>query len=434
MYTGWIAFAGSELANTARARAYADRYGVQVACPPCDGLEQVLGWPYYETPEADDAPWWDPSRPESGQLLGVWCTGADGFQSAPTARTVTDLPGGGGILSGLRTPHREVRLQFQVLALGDCAASYALGYLSAALKGRLCRPDACGGDVMCMYACCPGCTPPSGADRLPGEQELRTMYDVGVIDGPSETAREYLPGSAGCGPQGCDPGVPVLLTVEVTLALANPWIYCQPTDASGGWVDLSHGSFVPDYDPDAIYAQCASVAASPCPSDPNCPPPPFPFFPALPANACYPTGAMAAQRTLLTVAPDHVPDWWESVPVVTIETGETDLRRLTVRFYSNPLGIPCTEQDPDPCSACADLNIAYLPKRSTVVLDGRQLRASMSCPGGSGRPVMTGPQGSSFSWPVFGCGGGWCVELVAQSPVDGSARVRVEIAARVDAA
>ncbi|MFB7906485.1 hypothetical protein ACFC1T_08680 [Kitasatospora sp. NPDC056076] len=384
----------------------------------------------------DDAPWFDRSRPESARVLGFYGLSIEGIGSAPSSRSTTSLITDGSLLGPLRFKHREMRFKVLVVSLDDCAASYALEYLAAALHGTVCGDTTCTGDTMCVWSCCPDCT--SASTEAPGTRQLRTLYDVGLIDGPHETDRSYMygpgAGDRGCSGPGCNQENPVFSNVEFTVAAGKPWLFHQPVSSpASGWVPLANGQLLTNFDPDAVLSQCPKPVD--CTLDPNCILPPLPPLPPLPVDDCYPRGPMTARRTMLTIRAQEVPEWLESVPVVQLFTGtDKPLRRLTVRFYANPIATDCSASTPDPCTACADINIAYLPPNSNAVIDGRTQRASVDCSGGLGRVNLVGPLGAAFEWPVFACGSGWCVEIISSSDLGTGAQVRVQLAARSDAA
>lgn len=434
MYTGYATFANSELVNDLRAYAYGLNNGFALECGPCPGLNAALGNPIYTDPKTDDAPWYDASRPESARVLGFIGISLDGFQAAPVERTVSPVIGDGALIGPLRLKHREIRFKVMILAMDDCAMVYAMEYLAAALRGRICGVTACSGDTLCMFSCCPDCSYDSKPLAAPGVREMRTLFDVALIDGPTEIERAYLSGRAddSCSVNSCTGGNPLFANVEFVLAAGKPWLYHQPLSSpASGWVDLVQGQNLPNFDPDAVYSKC--VTSSPCATDPTCVRPALPPLPPLPRDPCFPVGPMNAKRTMLTIRPNEVPEWLESVPIVEFTTGSAPIRRVTVRFYSNPIGVDCSLQEPDACSACADINIPYLPPGANVIIDGRTRRASMECSGGTGRVALIGPQGGAFEWPVFACGTGWCVEILARSDMASDAQVRVRIAARSDA-
>jgi hypothetical protein len=159
-----------------------------------------------------------------------------------------------------------------------------------------------------------------------------------------------------------------------------------------------------------------AVETADCVRDPNCPDPLPPVLPPPALDLCYPTTSFTARRWVIPLPAGKVPVWQEKVPFIRINPGSFDLRRLTMRWYQNPLSRDCATQL-DPCGACAEVQVPYLPRNSWFTLDGRTERAEVDCPGGPGlttaSPPIYGRGGSPFTWPVFGCDVPQCLEILA---------------------
>ncbi|MFD3978240.1 hypothetical protein ACFWR6_06605 [Streptomyces griseus] len=358
----------------------------------------------------DPAPWYDPAVPESAHFLGVMGIDAAGFSSSTRSRTPVQLIGDGAALGIARRSHRELAYTVLLLAREERALPYAQEWLSAALQGAPCEGE-CLGDEIGVFSCCP---------EGDGLRELRHLYGVGLIDGPDITSVRYM-----------DEG----LIAEATFVLAAaPWIYREPLAGLGDWITLRDGALL-TYDPDEVYADC--VDPTPCLTDPLCPAPPLPVRAPVPVDACYPTGAAEFRRSVVSLTPDDQPEWLETVPVLELETGATALRRLVVRFWANPLGSDCMDVA-DPCAACTDIQIPYLPPHATLRVDGRTQQAEVTCAAGSqdsvtSTPTLYGPLGQSFEWPVFSCPTGLCIEILSTAATTSpEARARVLLVPRSD--
>lgn len=411
MLADYLELAGNEVINSARAAVYAGARGVPLQCDPCPDIADAIGDLPYTDPVTDGAPWYDPAVPESLGVLGVLGLGVAGFDSSPVTREPVQLVGEGAALGPLRRQHREIAYTVLLITADDCSQSYGLEWLSLALQGSAC--GSCTGDEMCVFSCCP----------VDGDTELRHLYDVGILDGPQVTETKYLSTGA------------VLTTVTFTLAAGKPWIYHDPLPTLTDWVPLGVGDVVGPVDPDQVYQQCATAA--PCASDPLCPSPPLPPRPPAPTSPCYPEGLGTFRRSLISVSPLNQSAWLETVPVLEVRPGAQDMRRLIVRFWTNPQGNPC-ELEADPCNVCTDISISYLPSGSHLTVDGRVQRAVVECqqiPFGTSTstPVVYGPQGANFSWPAFSCPTGLCIEVWSDSAYTaGDATARVLLVPRAD--
>ncbi|MEU6932889.1 hypothetical protein AB0A05_27445 [Streptomyces sp. NPDC046374] len=435
--TDWLAFAGTEIVNTSRARVYAAAYGIDVECEPCPGLDEALkvsdpNW-YggYASPAEDDAPWYDPAVPESARFLGVIGLSFLGFSTNPIERTLTPRIGDGSFIGNLRRTAREINLSLALVAADEQAMVWGLEWLAAVLRGSACGPDACGGDDLCVFAACP--CPPDGPTQEWGDREMRHLYDVGLVEGPAENDRFDMPGLK-CGDTS-DCGPPMISQVSVTLTAGLPWLYHEPIPPVPGspeWAYITQGELVTGYDPD--QDDCPPVPD--CLADPACPLlPQLPEVP-VPRDPCYPSGPYNAWRTRFSYEPVRASEWRELVPVLVVETGGAPLRRLSLRIIPNPNGLDCS--DLSNCSSCGHLTVAYLPANATFQVDGRVSRAAVDCPSANGSafslPNLFGQRGGAYSWPVMECGGAACVEVYAATDADAEARVRMELVPRGDLA
>lgn len=401
----------TEIVNSARASAYAELYCLLTGCEPCPGLPEAIADDPYVDPVSDPAPWYDPAVPESAFFLGVMGLDAVGFSQSTRGRTPVQLVGDGAALGVARRSHREITYTVLLLVREECALPYALEWLSAALQGAPCE-GACLGDELGVFSCCP---------TGDGTRELRHLFGVGLLEGPEVTATRYL-----------DEGI--IAEATFTLVATVPWIYREPLETLTDWITLRAGTLL-NFNPDEVYGAC--LEATPCLEDPLCPPPPLPVRAPVPVDACYPTGAATFYRSVVSLPPVDQPEWLEAVPVFELETGATALRRLIVRFWANPLGGDCMDVA-DPCAACTDIQIPYLPAGSKLIVDGRTQRASVDCPAGplgtaTSSPTLYGPLGRSFEWPVFSCPTGLCIEILSTSATTAAdARARVFLVPRSD--
>lgn len=423
MYSGYLAFAGNEIINSARATAYATAMAITtVRCPPCETLSRASGDTPYSSPDMDDAPWYDPVEPASKEFAGLLGLEVVGGSHTVATRAITALVDNGAALSPLRRPHREIQFRTLAMASTERALSYGLSWLAAALRGGFCG-SGCSGDQMCFYTACPTCPPWSGVDTDPcmdlAGSYWRQMFNVGLLtmDAPSDIRR--IAGGW-------------VAQLQFTLAAGDPFIYREPLLAATG---PQPGQVLPNYVDPGVPAECTEAAD--CLRDSTCPTPPAPILPPLPTDACFPTGPFTASRVMLTLPSGRTPAWQEKVPLIYIKAGSKTLRRLTVRWYTNPVERDCATSS-DPCTACAEINLPFIPAGSTLTIDGRSQSATVDCPGGPGlataRPTLYGRGGTPFSWPVFSCTDSMCLEVIAQADsIANDAKIDIYDVVREDA-
>jgi hypothetical protein len=413
-------FACTEIINSVRAATYSQLYCLPIECDACPELPCALGDgdfqqdPYtpYTDPATDEAPWYDPAVPESTGVLGFMGLDVSGFQSSTVSRTPVPLVGDGSALGIARRAHRVITYTVLMIVRDECALSYGLEWLAATLNG--CCDDGCNGSTLGVFACCPTC---DGCDAM------RYLYDVALLEGPTVESLEYL-----------DDGI--LARITYSLVAGKPGIFRNPVESSETWYDLTAGTLVTT-NPDTVYSQC--VGAADCLSDPTCPAPALPDRVPVPVDPCYPTGSATFRRTVISLATTDVPNALDMVPVLELEVGNTDLRRLIVRFRASLTGQDCADTLLDPCSVCADMQIPYLPAGSMLTVDGRTQRATVECDtakvgSSTTSPTLYGAQGDAFQWPVFQCPEGMCIEILSTSASTGAGtRARVLMVTRSDA-
>lgn len=421
MYTGYLAFAGTEVINSVRAAAYARAMNITaVSCGGCDTLPRALFDTPYSSPDQDDAPWYDPTEPASKEFGGFVGLEITGLSKTVAAHSLVPLADNGAALHPLRRTHREVQVRALALARSECALSYGFSWLSSVLRGRICSTG-CDGADLCFFTCCPPCgpLPEEGEPDTCGDPYWRTILNAGLLtmDEPSEVRR--LPGGGWCA------------QISFTIACGSPFIWRAPVLMATG---PQPGDQLPDYEDPGVPPDCQEP--SDCLRDLACPPPPAPVLPPVPVDACFPTGPFTASRTVIALPRDQVPIWSEQVPLIFVRAGSQRMERLTIRWYGNPRDVDCATVDP--CSACAEVNIAFIPANSTLTIDGRTESAFVDCAGGPGiataEPQLYGRGGTPFVWPVFSCNAGACLELIAKADsVATDASIEIYYVVREDA-
>lgn len=417
-YEGWATFAGVEIINNARIKAYAEGFGIAaIKCPPCPDLPAAVGDDPYTNPVTDDAPWYDPGVPESGRFAGFLGLEFVGLNKGTARRGRVDLAGGGSALTPAIHSDREFTVRTYAVAQDYDALVYGLGWLITALKGGICTP-ACGGDEFCLFSACPS-GDPEALDF--GDHQSRTMFEVGIVDPPTLGTVRKLSGGVGA-------------RIEYTLVAGKPWLYHEPGDITlnTDLDEIYEGDVIGGEDPDVVC-----VEPTDCLVDPFCPPPPTPPAVPIPVDPCFPTTPYIAERFIIAVPPDVAPEWLEKVPLISLYTGNEAMRRVSIRFLANVQGGDCLGPS-DPCASCTEINVAYLPPGATLTLDGRVERATVDCAGGSGmattQPALYGPGGTTFSWPVFDCNTSLCIEVLVEKDYRAAnAMLSMQIVARTDA-
>lgn len=205
-YDGYLAFGGNEVINTSRALGISR----SADCPiswlrtirDCPALADALGDPPYGYANIADAPWYDPTRPESARFYGVYGLGFSGIMDSTRQVQVTEGLGDGGAIGSIRDGVRSVRAQAAIVARGADALEYGRSWLKAALDPGACgqHGEECGTTDVEYLASCP---PERGIVRISGSDEIfaekMNPFGTTIVPGVGveEIGDDGLPGWVG---------------------------------------------------------------------------------------------------------------------------------------------------------------------------------------------------------------------------------------------
>jgi hypothetical protein len=404
----YLCFAGQEIANNCATVAYAQGGYSTVAvhgCGCCPGFDLALGTTF-STPAGDNQPWIDTAEPDSGDFAGLLITDITGLDSAPFSRSVIDVSNGGAVLGRGRYGARSIVVTGVLIGATCCAIDYGLRWLASALRGSCDTTSGasrCAGDDLEYYLCCP-----EACEDAPGFTSIaacfspykRTLHRVALTSGPEIISKQ----GTGCG---CCDSCPVE-TVQFTLTAGEPYAYGTPVTVADGVPLAPMASQCPVWTPVPAGTACAATSNCPaevsCTLDPLCPQPVAP--PSIPqvTNPCACT-PLNRSTVCADIPPNMISSNAEGVPVIEIFAGMGALRDVVITIFTNPQDLPPDQLDP--CAACAQVTVAYIPPSGTLILDGTTRRATITCPGGGTTPANTvvGSLGKPFTWPVLDCGG-----------------------------
>lgn len=159
-YQGYMALANEsgqtiELVNAARVKAYTDNLAPTIGlrgCDDCEGLPEALG-EEYTTPEADNAPWYDPTDPETADFYGVYPLAFEGIDDSTRTIESAELTGDGSVVVGSRYTGKDIRVSGMAFAKDEAALYAGMSWLDNALNGT--EEGRCFGDRLNLYSSCP---------------------------------------------------------------------------------------------------------------------------------------------------------------------------------------------------------------------------------------------------------------------------------------
>jgi len=405
MLTEYLCLDTGEIANNARVKAYARKLGLLSIKCACPSLADNTGGPF-TSPDADDAPWYQETIPASAEFAGVYVQEVTGLDGSTNGVEVATLPNGFGSPSARRPAPRTIGVTLTLVAATERALNYGLQWLDGTLTAESCAP-ACLGNSLQFFAHC--------EDTVP--MIRRYLYDVALTSGPTETLRKQIKRS------GCTSW---LATVELTIVASNPYIYMerqitytQQFDSQSvpgcdvRWYEVDQGC------PDGI--NCNQGVAAGFLDDPNCGVAITPPAYATEEDDCGCSTRYVSASGVIALrsepdAAEPTPEFAAQVPVIEIDAGGKEMRRLTVRFFRrDSVDDDCTDVTADPCDACAELNVPYLPGGASLIVDGR-LRRAIAIQESSGAMtdashLLRSNGGARWDWPAI-VGPNLCAQIM----------------------
>ena len=271
----------------------------------------------YTTPEADFAPWYTATIPESAHFWGWMIEKVEEVAAPPISRMVTDriTEFGGASVGRLRRKGRTMR--FTLIGFGgyELAMDYGFRWLTDLLTTENSINETC--DATFRTSCPPIDDPPTFAQWDTGRW---TFKDVGIIDGPHYE----------------DPPNPDMQCnvrrVSFTVVAQVPYAFKCPLPV------ITNQSWI---------TQLWSPEEGPCP-------PVNWICDALQASYCQTVSAGS--------------DIGESSLVINVTALDKDISNLVISVTPNPLGYPCDSELLGP--PCDSITVPKLYAWSTLVYDG----------------------------------------------------------------
>lgn len=343
----------------------------------------------FTTPADDLAPWYDPARPESADVLGFYITE---LIVAPTYSRQMRARQHGGSLGAARFGPREVQVTGWCYTRTERANEYAKSWLFEALVAGSCNGD-CGLPDLLMYRTC------CGEDNT---GELRTLKRVGLVSPPKDLEANKFPKRAG-------------FKFEYTLSAEVPHVFLTPEAVAGGLI------MDPDGEPECnICAPCPAPGPSVCTCGNLAAPQRIVTRDDSDDTWCQP--ALVRRRYIPVAAAQG---WDTAAAIIGVTAGSVaatsgwvGLKNLRILAFQNPLGLTGPElvdgetvidyadyfrcQEP-----CMSIEVSCLPAGAELVIDAAARTATLTCGNvtGSGYPYLSSRNGAAFAWPELDCSG-----------------------------
>lgn len=368
----------------------------------------------YLTPEIDLAPWFDAQVPESAEFAGLYVEEVTGFDSVVN-REVTDAAVIGSAFGPLRLRGRSLTVTGWLRAKTCAAAEYGLSWLTEALMGDQGCDDCATGALTMIRSC-----PPAGADLDPARY-IRTLLNVGLVDGPKVTDRAGV-----C----CEDCGSTMLRVQFTLASTSPFIFSESE-----WLAFRDSFDQGPFAYDLSWPCAGGCPEAPEPWRPDCapasPPPPTPISAG---QGCYCEPWETMRRC---VSYENTNQWNEVTSYIEVQAGIDEVRNLKIVAFKNVPGraCPCDYENDEfwRCvEPCASVGIAQIPPGARLVIDSRVRQITMTLPGGQvveGMSYVSSlEEGRPFDWFDIG----HCTSLCMVASVAASSTVELNCSGPTD--
>jgi len=382
---GYLCLGGDEVLNHCRTLAYV-RAGLAPAwsafAATCDCCCANTDDGNYTIPNSvvNPAPWWDPTRPESAEFLGLIVkefSSSVPMQSAPSR--------GSGRSCAIPVP-RVFTADGAIVASSCRGTEYGKEWLVRALNGA------------CIdNGCCPERTGIIQRWCDAGSAGERTMVDVRMATVDFTDRPPTVP---------CCEGSPFHFTLE-----SDPWLYgtsqgCvinQPWDLNPA--DATCIDWCPNCPEPPTIPGAGGI--DPCAPQPAIAPPPVAL------SVCWCEPILSTRQCCHVVG---LPQWSDSVIRISIRSGSKPLKNARVRIWpdnpslldpSTPAGAAAFHCFPE----CAIAEITQIPANSTLVIDGVTRMITLTEPGDvtvRAENLVFGPSRTLWDHPAVLCGlGNW---------------------------
>ncbi|MDE1675128.1 sugar transferase [Nocardia gipuzkoensis] len=414
MYRGWLQLAGAELTNTSRLIAHArpdvpqswEEALAQCACR-ADYVQYDDSWPGLQDFLGDDpyvlanAPWYDPSVPQSSEFLGYWVLSVEGLGPIPVDRAVSDAICSGGVAGPHRDRYRTITVAAVLVACTNAGVEFGLEWLACQLR----EAKSLQGTTLEYLAAHPE---NSAADPA---LLRRTMSRVVVTREPKVTTQFGIRGS--------ENRQSAVYVADFELTALDPYTYGPAITQTVSWASTVTEQIGWAHPPDCEDPE--SCAEIPILASAVCVPNVIDVTPVQPpvCSGCIP---VCQVQTRVATVPSAVGVLCrDQVVTLIITAGATD---ASVNFWFRPCGETAL------CDRVGFLSVAGLPAGTTVVADSVLGRPYGLVGGQQVRQVGIVHTPSGAPWTPTILDSGECWELVAQHEPGADFTVQIAVRGR----
>lgn len=336
----------------------------------------------YVDPVTDEVCWYDSAVPESAEFLGVIILNRP-VQNSTFSREISDGFVQGSILNRPKLTGRPFVFDALLIATSCEGMAYGKEWLRRLLEDAPCQADSaskcqsCFGRRMSLRVTCP--------DEEIKDDGIHEWMSVGLVDGIANTEETSNLRNNCC----------TLQPISFTMHSEAPYSFSTVGDTICD-VDADPESYTRCFNwlEDCFDCNCEVVNCDRCKYDPVCSC--FPFIipePELPRDDC--DSCIPLAKTIQCCCSEDLPAGYDTTFKIDIYSGvdfsnevfqDTGMRDFKIKIYQNPKGFDCITDDETYdlwCNEvpCVELSINYIPYDSTLTIDGRTEKITLTCNG-----------------------------------------------------
>lgn len=333
----------------------------------------------YADPITDNVCWYDPLVPESAEFLGVIVLGITGMRNSTFSREVLDGFLSGSILQRPRLRGKSFGFDVLLLATSCEGMNYGEEWLRSVLEDTGCQSatqcQSCGGREMAIRVHC--------AEDAVADDGLHVWHSVGLTDGMTAVDRQSRARGSCC----------TLRQFTFTMQSESPYSFSTP-GVDLCTVEADPLGFVRCFNWSTDCFDCEEDCCDKCGFDALCTCyRPEPIETVMLGDDCFCTPLAKIVGSCCASGLPHGYDTAFKIDVFSGTDWSNDhykqygMRNLTIKLYDNPMGLACITDDDSydewcrMAAPCAELKIAYVPENSTLTIDGRTEKITLSCNG-----------------------------------------------------
>lgn len=192
MFEGFIRLGSVELVNSERVEKYVAHQAPTLpftARYNTDTLHIAAEDGPYESPEVDDAPWFDASAPATADFFGLYPLEVTGVGDSTLTAPTTESAGDGGSVGQPRDASRTIRVHGVLVGSSRMGTEAGLAWLREAVRSNECsQADPCGAGDFTYFLDVPDvCAEAYGDTEIDSVTESYGAHGVGTV------SRQWLP-------------------------------------------------------------------------------------------------------------------------------------------------------------------------------------------------------------------------------------------------